>query len=815
MKKILISISLALMACVVGISLASCNDDNNDSHVHDIISVSAKDAICEEDGNIAYYKCSDCDEYFSDAKGENKITDKSSVIVKAKGHNLDKVEAKDANCSDSGNIEYYVCSSCDKYFSDKDGKNEIKDKSSVVIVANGHNLNKVDAKAEDCLNAGNIEYYVCDVCDKYFSDKDGKNEISAESVVILAKGHKGVLVPAVAADCENDGNIAYYKCENCNKLFSDEACKNEISADSVIVKAHHNLDKVEAVLASCDKDGNIEYYKCSVCNKYFSDKDGKNEIKDKSSVVIVSNGHNLNKVDAKAEDCLNPGNIEYYVCSVCDKYFSDKDGKNEISAESVVILAKGHKGVLVHAVAADCENDGNIAYYKCENCNKLFSDEACKKEISAESVVIPAKGHKGVLVHAVAADCENDGNIAYYKCENCNKLFSDEACENEISADSIVVKAHHNLNKVDAVEASSDKDGNIEYYVCVVCYKYFSDVDGKNEISLEDTSIHNYIIDKGVVANPTATAEGTLSVKCSNCDKVSQMSIPAITTENIEKGIYSLEENKYEYNGRQFVSVLKYRYNNDILLENNMFEITSSLISFSRVIGFNQESEAKTVKALGTYIIKNTSIDNIKSVILLSNIAAGYYKVSINMNGIDGDPDTEEDNLYNVLFKIALISSGGEIVILSASANTSEVMINISEAGNYALAFYELEKQLDISFTISPTIAPAMLTLNESLNIGKMDTLGQSLTIILDESIPEGKYKFRLLLSAQYSRHTNFKFVVNGKEYTTSIDMSQGIQKLGAIVTIEGLKGGDTINIVNENRESIDIDIMLSMEAVQ
>ena len=379
----------------------------------------------------------------------------------------------------------------------------------------------------------------------------------------------------------------------------------------------------------------------------------------------------------------------------------------------------------------------------------------------------------------------------------------------------IVVKAHHNLNKVDAVEASSDKDGNIEYYVCVVCYKYFSDVDGKNEISLEDTSIHNYIIDKGVVANPTATAEGTLSVKCSNCDKVSEMSIPAITTENIEKGIYSLEENKYEYNGRQFVSVLKYRYNNDILLENNMFEITSSLISFSRVIGFNQESEAKTVKALGTYIIKNTSIDNIKSVILLSNIAAGYYKVSINMNGVDGDPDTEEDNLYNVLFKIALISSGGEIVILSASANTSEVMINISEAGNYALAFYELEKQLDISFTISPTIAPAMLTLNESLNIGKMDTLGQSLTIILDESIPEGKYKFRLLLSAQYSRHTNFKFVVNGKEYTTNIDMSQGIQKLGAIVTIEGLKGGDTINIVNENRESIDIDIMLSMEAVQ
>ena len=382
MKKILISISLALMACVVGISLASCNDDNNDSHVHDIISVSAKDATCEEDGNIAYYKCSDCDEYFSDAKGENKITDKSSVIVKAKGHNLDKVEAKDANCSDSGNIEYYICSGCDKYFSDKDGKNEIKDKSSVVIVANGHNLNKVDAKAEDCLNAGNIEYYVCDVCDKYFSDKDGKNEISAESVVIPAKGHKGVLVPAVAADCENDGNMAYYKCENCNKLFSDEACKKEISADSVIVKSHHNLDKVEAVLASCDKDGNIEYYVCSVCDKYFSDKDGKNEIVDKASVVVKSH-HSIDKVEAVEASCDKDGNIEYYVCSVCGKYFSDAEGKNEISDVDIIDSAKGHSYIanVISAPTTEIEGSASIS---CSNCD--YSENIELPIISDENI---------------------------------------------------------------------------------------------------------------------------------------------------------------------------------------------------------------------------------------------------------------------------------------------------------------------------------------------------------------------------------------------------------------------------------------------
>ena len=44
---------------------------------------------------------------------------------------------------------------------------------------------------------------------------------------------------------------------------------------------------------------------------------------------------------------------------------------------------------------ATCTEAGNIEYWQCSVCNKLFSDEAITKEITdAASLVIPAKGHK-------------------------------------------------------------------------------------------------------------------------------------------------------------------------------------------------------------------------------------------------------------------------------------------------------------------------------------------------------------------------------------------------------------------------------------
>lgn len=57
-------------------------------HNHQLRAVAAKAATCEESGNIAYWVCNECGKYFSDESGENVIT-AAKTVLPAKGHQFD------------------------------------------------------------------------------------------------------------------------------------------------------------------------------------------------------------------------------------------------------------------------------------------------------------------------------------------------------------------------------------------------------------------------------------------------------------------------------------------------------------------------------------------------------------------------------------------------------------------------------------------------------------------------------------------------------------------------------------------------------
>ena len=105
------------------------------------------------------------------------------------GHNnMLHTEGKKATCTEAGKAEYWYCSVCKKYFSDEAGTKETT-LADTVIPATGHQLNKTDSKAATCTEAGNTEYWTCNICGKYFSDEAGTNEIRLADNVIPATGH--------------------------------------------------------------------------------------------------------------------------------------------------------------------------------------------------------------------------------------------------------------------------------------------------------------------------------------------------------------------------------------------------------------------------------------------------------------------------------------------------------------------------------------------------------------------------------------------------------------------------------------------------
>ena len=108
------------------------------------------------------------------------------------------------------------------------------------------------------------------------------------------------------------------------------------SASCSVTVTHGNMVHTPKKEATCTADGNEEYWTCETCGKIFSDAEGKTEI-ELSDTVIPATGHNLVKTEANKATVDASGNIEYWYCSDCEKYFKDEKGEHEITLDETVI----------------------------------------------------------------------------------------------------------------------------------------------------------------------------------------------------------------------------------------------------------------------------------------------------------------------------------------------------------------------------------------------------------------------------------------------------------------------------------------------
>ena len=95
----------------------------------------------------------------------------------------------------------------------------------------------------------------------------------------------GEVIENVEPTCTEHGYTTQ-KCSICNsivKVYKDDGLKP------------HKLTHHELKAATCTEAGNIEYWQCSVCNKLFSDEATTKEITDAASLVIPAKGHTFDR----------------------------------------------------------------------------------------------------------------------------------------------------------------------------------------------------------------------------------------------------------------------------------------------------------------------------------------------------------------------------------------------------------------------------------------------------------------------------------------------------------------------------------------
>ena len=268
--------------CTEGIETDNCTDED-------------KNHICEICGNIISnhedanqdHVCDLCGKVISNHEDANK------------DHVCDYCEKVISNHDDADNN--HICDYCGKTISNHEDadKDHICDHCGKVI-SNHEDANK-DHVCELCgKTISNHEDankdHVCDYCGKVFSNhEDADKDHVCDCCGKVISNHEDADNNHICDYCEkvisnHEDADKDHVCDYCGKVITNHIGGKETCRDKAVCevcgksygkldpKNHTDLKHFPAKAATEDSEGNIEYWYCSGCNKYYSDKDGTKEI---------------------------------------------------------------------------------------------------------------------------------------------------------------------------------------------------------------------------------------------------------------------------------------------------------------------------------------------------------------------------------------------------------------------------------------------------------------------------------------------------------------------------------------------------------
>lgn len=232
----------------VKISRKACVEDNKVVYT----GAGEKTPTCTTAG-VGHTVCSKCGDVI-----------RTNIPVAALGHNIVYVAAKTATCVEKGNDAYYKCKTCGKTYVDSAAKTEITPKTYDAL---GH---KFDGQTPTYTWSSDHKSCVASITCKVCNNK-------------VTETAQSVCTTLQEATCQSEGE-ALYMVDFKNTAFSVQFEYGKLP------RTGHFLKKIERVEATATTEGNIEYYECTVCHKLFYDSTGSMEITDKSSIVIQPSG---------------------------------------------------------------------------------------------------------------------------------------------------------------------------------------------------------------------------------------------------------------------------------------------------------------------------------------------------------------------------------------------------------------------------------------------------------------------------------------------------------------------------------------------
>ena len=330
----------------------------DEKHI-DTVTVNGKEVTLDENGSFV----------LSPADGEQKIvvTDKAGntaemTVTVNDGHTFDEWTSNGdgthtRQCTADGCTEGVETDNC----TDED-KNHICDICGNII------SNHEDANQD----------HVCDLCGKVISNhEDADNNHICDYCDKVISNHEDADEDHVCDFCgktisnHEDANKDHV-CDYCGKVFSnhEDADKDHVCDHcGKVISNHEDADK-DHVCDYCEKiisnheDANKDHV-CDYCEKVISN----HEDADKDHVCDLCGKVITNHAGGK-ETCRDKA-----VCEVCGKAYGELDPKNHTDLKHFP------------AKAATEDAEGNVEYWHCDDCNKYYSDKDGTKELKKADTV--------------------------------------------------------------------------------------------------------------------------------------------------------------------------------------------------------------------------------------------------------------------------------------------------------------------------------------------------------------------------------------------------------------------------------------------
>ncbi|MBQ4562717.1 MAG: InlB B-repeat-containing protein [Clostridia bacterium] len=107
--------------------------------------------------------------------------------------------------------------------------------------------------------------------------------------------------------------------------------------------------------------------------------------------------HEMTEYPAKDANCTEDGNINYWYCNLCEKYFLDADGAAQTTYDAVVIAAYGHTVVIDEAVAPTYTTTGLTEGSHCSACGEVFVKQEIIPVLNGYSITYNVAGNDTYL----------------------------------------------------------------------------------------------------------------------------------------------------------------------------------------------------------------------------------------------------------------------------------------------------------------------------------------------------------------------------------------------------------------------------------